>query len=182
MELRKTLRAQAEHHTRPPLTAAVAEQVGDIVEAAERTASGLEQEAASEAQRVKEEVRSEQRAARDESERLRREGRERAAGEAAAYLSRVEEATKKMLERADAADSEIAGMLAQLLDSGSSVIDDIEAIMAGLKEIEVGGSEQRRPREGESAVEPRREPARPVRHGSRDGGESPPKLDSAKSG
>jgi cell division septum initiation protein DivIVA len=182
MELRQALRAQAERQPRPPLAAAVAEQVGDIVEAAERTASGLEQKAATEARRVMEEVQSELCAARDESERLRREGRERAAGEAAAYLRRVEEASKKMLERADAADSEITGMLARLLDSGDSVIEDLEAIMASLKEIEVGRSEQRRPREAEPAGEPQREPAPAIRPGSRDGGESPPQMDSAKAG
>jgi cell division septum initiation protein DivIVA len=172
-ELRRVQRAQAERPDRPPLTAAAADRVQEIIEAAERTAAELEQQAGAEAQRMKEEAEAELRAAREESERLRRESRERAAGEAAAYLRRVEEATKKMLERADAADSEINGMLARLRGSGGSVIEDLEAIMAGLTEIEVRRSErseERRGGEAEPAGEVRREPPLPPDSGG--GGEA----------
>jgi cell division septum initiation protein DivIVA len=163
-ELRRVQRAQAERPDRPPLTAAAADRVQEIIEAAERTAAELEQQAGAEAQRMKEEAEAELRAAREESERLRRESRERAAGEAAAYLRRVEEATKKMLERADAADSEINGMLARLRGSGGSVIEDLEAIMAGLAEIEVRRNEQRRAGAAQAAERVGAEaPRRPAR-------------------
>jgi len=129
--------AQAEQPSGPPLTTAAAEQVRAIVEAAERTAAQLEEEAATEARRVRAEAARDLKSAREESETLLRESRERAAGEAADYLRRVEEATQKMLERAAAADSEINGMLARLRGSGGSVMEDLEAIMSGLTQIEV---------------------------------------------
>jgi cell division septum initiation protein DivIVA len=170
-ELRRVQRTQAEGPKGPPLTAAATEQVREIIEAAERTASGLQQKAASEARRVQEEAQSELKAARAESERLRRESRERAAGEAAAYLRRVEEATKKMLERADAADSEMNGMLARLRGSGGSVIEDLEAITAGLNEIEVRRREKGRAREAASGG--RGGSHRASHADSGDGGEAP---------
>ncbi len=136
-ELRRVQHAQAERPNGPPLTAAAAERVREIVEAAERTAGQLEQEAETEARRVRAEAARDLKSAREESERLLRESRERAAAEAADYLRRVEEATQKMLERAAAADSEINGMLARLRGSGGSVIEDLEAIMNGLTQIEV---------------------------------------------
>jgi cell division septum initiation protein DivIVA len=157
----------------PPLTAAAAEQVREIIEAAERTASELGQQAAIEARRVKKEAQSELRAASEQSQRLRRQSRVQAAGEATAYLRRVEEATKKMLARADAVDSEMNGMLERLRGSGGSVIEDLEAIMAGLTEIEVRRSErseERRGREAEPAGEVRREPPLPPDSGG--GGEA----------
>src|SRR5829696_7020244 len=78
-------RAQREHATGgPPLTVAAAEQVREIIEAAERTAEHVEREAGAEAQRMRE--------------------------EADAHLRRA---------------------------SGGSVIEELEAIMSGLTEIEV---------------------------------------------
>lgn len=154
-ELRRVQRAQAEHSSGPPLTAAAAEQVREIVEAAERTAAELVQEAATEAARVRADAARGLKEARDESDRLHRESRARVAADAADYLRRVEEATQKMLERAAAADSEINGMLARLRGSGGSVIEDLEAIMTGLAEIEVRRTEAPR-------HEGRKAPARPA--------------------
>jgi hypothetical protein len=173
-ELRKA--QPAERPPAPPLTAAAAEQVREIIEAAERTASELGQQAATEARRVKEEAQSELRAASEQAERLRRLGRVQAAREATAYLRRVEEATKKMLERADAADSEMNGMLERLRGSGGSVIEDLEAIMAGLTEIELRRSKQGRAHEPGPAAEERRNPTPPARPGSGEGGEPPSKA------
>ena len=136
-ELRRDQHSQAEQPSGPPLTAAAAEQVREIVEAAERTATELEETAENEARRVRAEAARDLKNAREESETLLRESRERAAAEAADYLRRVEEATQKMLERAAAADSEINGMLARLRGSGGSVMEDLEAIMSGLTQIEV---------------------------------------------
>jgi hypothetical protein len=144
--------------------------VREIIEAAERTASELGQQAAAEARRVKEEAESELRAAREESERLRSESRKRAPAEATAYLRRVQEATKKMLERAAAADSEMNGMLERLRGGGGSVVEDLEAIKAGLTEIEVPRSKQRRARAragGRGTAQP--EASRPSRLGRRAG-------------
>ena len=159
-ELRRVQHAQAERPNGPPLTAAAAERVRDIVEAAERTAAQLEQEAETEARRVRAEAARDLKGAREESERLLRESRERAAAEAADYLRRVEEATQKMLERAAAADSEINGMLARLRGSGGSVIEDLEAIMSGLTQVEVRrNGAQKQPEQKQSPAQAQAEPA-----------------------
>jgi cell division septum initiation protein DivIVA len=139
-------RAQREHATGgPPLTVAAAEQVREIIEAAERTAEHVEREAGAEAQRMREEADAQLRRAREEAERHLRETRERTATEAADYLRRVEEATKKMLERANTAGTEMDGMLQRLRGSGGSVIEELEAIMSGLTEIEVRRNKQAAP-------------------------------------
>jgi len=140
-ELRQAQYAQTQRPSATPLTVAAAEQVREVIEAAERTAATVERDANAEAQRMRTEAEAHLRRAREEAEGHLRETRERAAEEAAAYLSSVEEATKKMLERANSAGIEINGMLASLRGSGGSVIEDLEAIMAGLTEIEVRRSE-----------------------------------------
>src|SRR5829696_1283229 len=89
-------------------------KLGEIIEAAARTAEHVEREAGAEAQRMREEADAHLRLAREEAERHLRETRERAATEAAHYLRRVEEATKKMLERANTAGTEMDGMLQRL--------------------------------------------------------------------
>lgn len=154
-ELRQAQDAQAKRQSAPPLTVAAAEQVREIVEAAERTAAAVERDANAEAERLRTEADAHLRQAKEEAERHLRETRERAAEEAAAYLSNVEEATKKMLERASSAGSEIDGMLANLRGSGGSVIEDLEAIMAGLTKIEVRRAEATTP--GKAAAPPSRE-------------------------
>src|SRR5829696_3751484 len=109
-------RAQREHATGgPPLTVAAAEQVREIIEAAERTAEHVEREAGAEAQRMREEADAHLRRAREEAERHLRETH----------------------ERANTAGTEIDGMLQRLRGSGGSVIEELEAIMSGLTEIEV---------------------------------------------
>jgi cell division septum initiation protein DivIVA len=131
-------RAQHEHDAGgPPLTAAASEQVREIIEAAERAAQSVEREANAEAERMREEAAAHLRRAQEEAERHLRETRERAAAEAADYLRRVEEATKKMLERANSAGTEIDGMLQRLRGSGGSVMEELDAIMSGLTEIEI---------------------------------------------
>ncbi len=153
-ELRQAQQAQAQRPSAPPLTVAAAGQVREVIEAAERTAAAVERDANAEAQRLRTEAEAHLGRAKEEADRHLRETRERAAEEAAAYLSRVEEATKKMLERANSAGTEINGMLASLRGSGGSVIEDLEAIMAGLTEIEVRRTE---------AAAPAKAPAAPKR-------------------
>jgi cell division septum initiation protein DivIVA len=173
-ELRKAQPSQAERPSGPPLTDAAAEQVGEVIEAAQSTASRLEDQAASKARRLKDDAQAESKAAREEAERLRRESQEQAKAEAAAYLRRIDEATKKMLERAGGADSEMNGMLARLRESGGSVIEDLEAIMAGLNEIEVRRSKERR--EAGQPAEEGLDPTPPPGPDSGDQGESPSQV------
>ncbi|MBA3422487.1 MAG: hypothetical protein H0U12_11490, partial [Thermoleophilaceae bacterium] len=159
-ELRQAQDVQTKRPSTPPLTVAAAEQVRDVIEAAERTATAVERDANAEAQRLRTEADAHLRRAKEEAERHLRETRERAAEEAAAYLSRVEEATKKMLERANSAGTEINGMLANLRGSGGSVIEDLEAIMAGLTKIEVRRSEATAP--AKAAASPSRQAPAPA--------------------
>ena len=167
-ELRHAQRAQTERPSGPPLTVAAAEQVREVIEAAERTAAGVEREANAEAKRLREEAENHLRWARQEAERHLREAREGAAKEAADYLRRVEDATQKMLERANSAGSEIDGILANLRGSGGSVIEDLEAIMAGLTEIEV-----RRGEKAAAAARPGRSPVGDQPEGVADPPEAP---------
>src|SRR5215212_1329130 len=102
-ELRRAQREHVEQVEGPPLTAAASEQVREIIEAAERAAASIEREANAEATRMREEADANLRGAKEEAERHLRETRERAGAEAADYLRRVEEATRKMLERANTA-------------------------------------------------------------------------------
>jgi len=159
-ELRQAQDVQAKRPSTPPLTVAAAEQVREVIEAAERTAATVERDANAEAQRLRTEADAHLRRAKEEAERHLRETRERAAEEAAAYLSSVEEATKTMLERANSAGSEINGMLANLRGSGGSVIEDLEAIMAGLTKIEVRRSEATAP--AKAAASPSRQAPAPA--------------------
>ena len=157
VELRRAQWKQADDASGQPLTAAASEQVREIIEAAERTAASVEREANAEAKRLREEAAATLRGAKAEAQRHLRETRERAAAEAADYLRRVEEATEKMLERANSAGTEIDGMLTRLRGSGGSVIEELEAIMSGLTEIEVRRAKPAAP-EGERRA-PRRPPA-----------------------
>ena len=170
-ELREAQQSQAERHSNAPLNPAEAEQVREIIEAAKVTASRLEAEAASKARGIKEEAQAELRAAREKSERIRRESPERAEGEAAAYLRRVEEATRKMLERAAHADSEMDGILARLQSSEGSVIEDLEAMVSDLNEIKLRRSKERRDPPKTAGEE--RNPTPPPRPDSQEEGEPP---------
>ena len=163
VELRRAQREQADDASGQPLTAAASEQVREIIEAAERTAASVEREANAEAKRLREEAAATLRGAKAEAQRHLRETRERAAAEAADYLRRVEEATEKMLERANSAGTEIDGMLTRLRGSGGSVIEELEAIMSGLTEIEVRRAKPAAPAKTPSAAPEgeRRAPRRP---------------------
>jgi len=161
-ELRRAQREHAAGADEPPLTAAASEQVREIIEAAERTAQNVEREANTQATRLREEAAATLGGAKAEAERHLRETRERAAAEAADYLRHVEEATEKMLERTNSAGTEIDGMLTRLRGSGGSVIEELEAIMSGLTEIEVRHAKPPAPVKAPVAA-PEGEPRPPLR-------------------
>ncbi len=115
---------QAQKESPPPITAAAMDQVRVILEAAETTAYRIREQADREAKRTAE-----------ESERCLLEAREKAAANAVDYLRAVEAATRKMLERADSADSEIDTLFESLRCTGRSLLQDLEAIIAGLVEV-----------------------------------------------
>src|SRR5215212_1521344 len=82
------------------LSAAASEQVRLIVEAAEQSATDIEREADLEARRTRQE-------AREAAEKLRTE----AGQQARDHVQRVAEAASAMLERIDAIETELRGLL-----------------------------------------------------------------------
>jgi cell division septum initiation protein DivIVA len=133
-ELKRTQRA-----TPPPLTAAAADQVRGIVEAAETSAAEVRDEADREAKRIAEEAR-----------RGDLEARRKTAADSAAKVSRAQEATDAMVREA----AEMSGEIRRLLDSlrepaealdrvlgrgASSLRSDFDSLRTRLAEIENGG-------------------------------------------
>jgi DivIVA domain-containing protein len=110
------LRRQAERPPDTSVAGAAAEQVRTIVEAAERSAGEIEQRAEQDARRV-----------RDMAEGDARDARQRADSEAAEHIRRVEEATRGMLERADAAQTQIAQLLDTIRASAEGMVADIDS-------------------------------------------------------
>ncbi|MGZ4203282.1 MAG: DivIVA domain-containing protein [Thermoleophilaceae bacterium] len=126
-ELRAQLKA-----TPAGIAGAAAEQVRQIVEAAEESAAAIEQRATDEATRMTE----------DASKRAR-DTRERADAESAEQLARVQETAAKMLDRAGALEQELdalvngiheaAGGLVQSMREGAGELDaELESIRGEL--------------------------------------------------
>jgi DivIVA domain-containing protein len=114
---------------------AAAEQVRQIVEAAEESAAEIERRATEEARRVTE----------DASQRAR-EARERADRESAEQLERVQQTAEGMLERADALETELdtmisgigeaaKGLVGRMRSSASELESELESIRQELTAV-----------------------------------------------
>lgn len=146
------------------LSGAAAGRVQAILEAAERSASDIEESRSDEARRIIE-----------DAEGRAREMLEQAEAEAAAHLERVQEAAVRILERANAAEDELTRLLEGLRDNGGALVEDVrsgtESIRAdlvaiqsrvaevsagpeGLASSEVGAPEQDVAVEPEPALDP----------------------------
>jgi DivIVA domain-containing protein len=108
-ELRAELRA-----TPAGIAGAAAEQVRQIVEAAEESAAEIERRATDEATRVTE----------DASKRAR-ETRERADADSAEQLGKVQETAKKMLDRAATLEEELDTLVDGIRDAAGSLVQRI---------------------------------------------------------
>lgn len=160
----------------PPLTAAAIEQLRPIMEAAERTAEGIQREAHQEAARiVAETLRDAQRC------------REQAAGEATAIVERARQATEAIVERAERAGTDVTSTAEQMRVAGAGLVEtaaqqslslraELAAINAQLAEL--GGSRGRGATKDHAAAPadasaPTGEPATDE-HAVADSGEAPP--------
>ena len=98
------------------LSGAAAGRVQAILEAAERSATELEETRSDEARRILE-----------DAEARARELVERAEVEAAGHLERVEEAAVRIMERVNAAEGELTRVLEGLRDNGGALVDDLRS-------------------------------------------------------
>jgi len=96
------------------LASAAAEQVRSIVEAAEKSAADIQAQAEDEARRI----------TADASQRAR-ETRERADADAVDRVSKAEDASNRMLERANGVEGEIDSLLANLRSAASTLVDNL---------------------------------------------------------
>ena len=111
------------------LASAASEQVRLIVEAAEQSASDIEREADLEARRIRQE-------AREASEKLRSE----AGTQAKDHVQRVSEASSSMLERIDAMESEVRGLLEGLRSGANRVSADLALLQGAIGDLRGAGS------------------------------------------
>jgi len=96
------------------LASAAAEQVRSIVEAAEKSAADIQSQAEEEARRI----------TADASQRAR-ETRERADADAVERVSKAEDASNRMLERATGVEGEIDRLLGELRAAASALVDNL---------------------------------------------------------
>jgi DivIVA domain-containing protein len=119
--------------TPPPgqasLATTAADQVRNIVEAAENSAAEIEQRARDEAQRVSDEAARDSRATRDKAD-----------AEAAAHVQRVEDSTGKMLQRADSVEAEIERVSENLRTATDSLLEDLRSTAGTMVENLRGGA------------------------------------------
>ena len=120
------IRRQAEEvASRPAPTATVAgaaaEQVRTIVEAAERSASEIENRAGAEANQT-----------RVDAEADARHTRERASAEAAEHVRRVEDATRAMLDRASAAETQVDQLIDEFRATTERVVEGLRSAADGM--------------------------------------------------
>ena len=103
---------------RSPSTIAsqAAEQVRGIVEAAERSASDIQEQAEDEAKRIT-----------DDASARARETRERADSDAVDRVRKAEEATDKMLQRANGVESEIDRLLGEMRTAATTLVEHIHS-------------------------------------------------------
>jgi hypothetical protein len=164
----------------PPLTAAAAERVRSIIQAAEDSAAEVRRDAELEAREI-------------ESEAARRgvEIRKRSASEAAARLQRADDATKALVEEATSARAELEGLLERVREPASTLSkalgegvttfhDDLQRMRSYLEVVDSG---ERRDREHADQLERQSQGGRDRRRQrSGDRGGSPASGDRAYNG
>ena len=104
------------------LATAAADQVRTIVEAAERSAAEIQENAEAEATRIK-----------DDATRGARETREKADADAAKRVSDAEDATQRALDRAGSIESEIDRLLGDLRTAATGLIDRVTGAAGSLQ-------------------------------------------------
>lgn len=127
------------------LAAAASSQVQTIVDAAEVAAAKIQADAEQEADEIRQEARNEAKAAK-----------RKASAEARQQLERISEATSGIVQRVDAIDQELGGLVDSLRTAAARVAADLELLDSSLGDVQEAvspGSAIREP-EPEPVAEP----------------------------
>jgi DivIVA domain-containing protein len=103
---------------------AASEQVRSIVEAAEASAAAIEQGAQEEAERI-----------RDEAEADARVTRNDAVGQSQEHVGKVRQSTTQMLQRVDAMESELAGLVESLRTGANRLTADLSLLEGNMGDL-----------------------------------------------
>jgi DivIVA domain-containing protein len=103
---------------------AASEQVMAIVQAAEASAAAIEQGAEDEAARIRSEAESDARSTRDE-----------AVDRSQQHVGQVSSATKQMLQRVDAMESELSGLVESLRTGANRLTADLSLLEGGMGDL-----------------------------------------------
>jgi DivIVA domain-containing protein len=106
------------------LAQAASEQVRSIVEAAEASAAAIERGAQDEALRIRDDAESDARQTRDE-----------AVGQSQEHVGNVRTATTQMLQRVDAMESELAGLVESLRTGANRLTADMSLLEGGMGDL-----------------------------------------------
>jgi DivIVA domain-containing protein len=120
---------------------AASEQVRSIVEAAESSAAAIEQGAQDEAERIRAEAEADARVTRDD-----------AVGQSQEHVGKVRQSTTQMLQRVDAMESELAGLVESLRTGANRLTADLSLLEGGMADL-YDASGRSRPSSGPRVVE-----------------------------
>lgn len=130
----------------PSVAGAAAEQVRTIIEAAERSAGAIEEKAEAEAARIT-----------DDAARVGRDTRDKADAEATDYVQSVQQATRRMLERAGSIETELDSLLEGVRTETGTLVDNLRggagALESDLERIRAGLTDVRDARPGHSVLD-----------------------------
>ncbi len=118
-ELKRSARRRAD-----TLAMAASEQVRAIVEAAETSAADIQRQAEEEAREIKAEATSEALATRQDATAQARE-----------YVGKVSESTSMMLQRLDAMDGELGGLIESLRSGANRLNADLHLLEGNLSDV-----------------------------------------------
>jgi DivIVA domain-containing protein len=118
-DLKRTARRRSD-----TLASSASEQVRAIVEAAETSAADIQRDAESDAREIRDEANSEAQSTR-----------EQAADQAREYVGKVSESTATMLERLDAMESELSGLIDSLRTGANRIDADLRLLETNLAEV-----------------------------------------------
>jgi DivIVA domain-containing protein len=121
---------------------AASEQVRAIVEAAEASAAAIERGAQDEALRI-----------RDAAEADARDTRDEAVGKSQDHVGKVSAATTQMLQRVDAMESELAGLVESLRTGANRLTADLSLLENGMGELYDAAGRGDEPAAGPRVVE-----------------------------
>jgi DivIVA domain-containing protein len=103
---------------------AASEQVRSIVEAAESSAADIERAAEEEAARIRDEAQGDARRTRDE-----------AVSQSQDHVGKVRQATTQMLQRVDAMESELSGLVESLRTGANRLTADLSLLEGGMADL-----------------------------------------------